>query len=41
MASFDTIPHRELMKSVARRIVDRDLLRLLKAWLKVPVEERG
>lgn len=37
---FDTIPHRELMQSVARRIVDRDVLRLIKAWLKVPVEER-
>jgi RNA-directed DNA polymerase len=37
---FDTIPHRELMQSVARRIVDREVLRLLKAWLKVPVEER-
>jgi RNA-directed DNA polymerase len=37
---FDTIPHRELMQAVARRIVDRDLLRLIKAWLKVPVEER-
>jgi RNA-directed DNA polymerase len=37
---FDTIPHRELMQSVARRIVDRDMLRLIKAWLKVPVEER-
>ena len=37
---FDTIPHSDLMKSVARRIVDRDVLRLMKAWLKVPVEER-
>jgi RNA-directed DNA polymerase len=37
---FDTIPHRDLMQSVARRIVDRDMLRLIKAWLKVPVEER-
>jgi RNA-directed DNA polymerase len=37
---FDSIPHRELMQVVARRIVDRDVLRLLKAWLKVPVEER-
>ncbi len=37
---FDTIPHRELMQCVARRIVDREVLRLLKAWLKVPVEER-
>ena len=37
---FDTIPHRELMRSVARRIVDRDVLRLIKMWLKAPVEER-
>jgi RNA-directed DNA polymerase len=37
---FDTIPHRELMQSVARRIVDRDVLRLIKMWLQVPVEER-
>lgn len=36
---FDTIPHRELMKSVARRIVDRKMLRLIKMWLKAPVEE--
>jgi RNA-directed DNA polymerase len=37
---FDTIPHSHLMQCVARRIVDRDILRLIKAWLKVPVEER-
>jgi RNA-directed DNA polymerase len=37
---FDTIPHCELMQCVARRIVDRELLRLIKAWLTVPVEER-
>jgi RNA-directed DNA polymerase len=36
---FDTIPHRELLKSVARRISDRKMLRLIKMWLKVPVEE--
>jgi len=36
---FDTIPHGELMQSVARRIVDRKMLRLIKAWLKVPVQE--
>jgi RNA-directed DNA polymerase len=37
---FDTIPHDELMKSVARRIVDRHVLRLIKLWLKAPIEER-
>jgi RNA-directed DNA polymerase len=37
---FDTIPHRELLQCVARRVVDRDVLRLVKQWLKVPVEER-
>ena len=36
---FDTIPHRELMQSAARRIVDRNVLRLIKLWLKAPVEE--
>ena len=40
VVSFDTIPHSELMQCVARRIVDRDLLHLIKMWLKVPVEER-
>lgn len=37
---FDTIPHEELMKSVARRVVDRNMLHLITMWLKVPVEER-
>ncbi len=37
---FDTIPHHELMQSVARRISDRWMLRLIEGWLKVPVEER-
>ncbi len=27
------------MQSVARRIVDRNVLRLIKMWLKTPVEE--
>jgi group II intron reverse transcriptase/maturase len=36
---FDSIPHAELMRSVARRISDRHLLALLKQWLVVPVEE--
>jgi len=37
---FDSIPHAELMKSVARRIVDRHVLRLIKLWLRAPIEER-
>jgi RNA-directed DNA polymerase len=36
---FDTIPHSDLLKSVARRIVDRHVLRLIKLWLKAPIEE--
>lgn len=36
---FDSIPHAELMKSVARRISDGQVLRLIKMWLEAPVEE--
>jgi RNA-directed DNA polymerase len=36
---FDSIPHADLMKSVARRISDRHLLHLIKMWLVAPVEE--
>jgi RNA-directed DNA polymerase len=36
---FDSIPHDELLKSVARRIADRHVLRLIKSWLKAPIEE--
>jgi RNA-directed DNA polymerase len=38
---FDTIPHADLLKAVARRIVDRHVLGLIKLWLKAPVEERN
>ena len=36
---FDSIPHRELMKSVARRISDGAVLELIEMWLEMPVEE--
>jgi len=36
---FDSIPHSELMKSVARRISDKNILHLIKMWLVAPVEE--
>jgi len=36
---FDSIPHSDLLKSVARRIVDGAMLHLIKMWLEAPVEE--
>ena len=40
-AYFDSIPHGKLMRLVARRIVDRKLLGLIKSWLTGAVEEKG
>lgn len=37
---FDSIPHAELMKSVSRRVSDRQVLHLIKMWLEMPVEEK-
>src|SRR5262244_3722547 len=36
---FDSIPHSDLLRSVARRIVDGAMLHLIKMWLEAPVEE--
>ncbi len=36
---FGSIPHPELMQSLARRIVDRRVLHLIKMWLECAVEE--
>lgn len=36
---FDSIPHRELMKSISRRVSDGAVLALIEKWLEMPVEE--
>ena len=36
---FDSVPHAELMRSVARRVVDGAMLHLVKMWLQAPVDE--
>ena len=36
---FDTIPHKELMLLLALRISDKNILHLIKMWLKAPVEK--
>jgi RNA-directed DNA polymerase len=36
---FDTIPHHELMKSIARRVSDGAMLALIKSWLEMAIEE--
>jgi len=38
---FDSIPHDELLKSVARHVADGSVLRLITLLLKAPIEERG
>jgi RNA-directed DNA polymerase len=37
---FDSIPHRELLRLVARRVSDGRILALIKAWLRAPIVER-
>lgn len=36
---FGSLPHVGIFKCVARRVVDRRVLHLIKMWLKAPVEE--
>jgi group II intron reverse transcriptase/maturase len=36
---FDTIPHRQLLRLVAKRVSDGSILRLIKAWLRAPIIE--
>ena len=36
---FDTIPHNRLLALVAKKVVDKNILRLIKMWLKAPIVE--
>ena len=36
---FGSVPHSELLKSLARRIIDKKILRLIKLWLECPIVE--
>jgi RNA-directed DNA polymerase len=36
---FDTIPHDQLLAAVRMRVVDRQVLKLIRMWLKAPVVE--
>jgi group II intron reverse transcriptase/maturase len=38
---FDTIPHRGLLRAVARRVSDGSVLRLIKQWLRAPIVEEA
>lgn len=40
-AYFDTIPHKGLLQLVGKRISDKNILHLIKLWLKAPVTENG
>lgn len=36
---FDMIPHRQVLRQVAKRVSDGSVLRLIKAWLRSPIVE--
>lgn len=38
---FDTIPHRELLRHLRRRVSDGSILKLVKAWLRAPIVEEN
>lgn len=38
---FDTIPHKRLMELIAKRIKDKNILKLIKQWLKAGIINEG
>jgi len=40
-AYFDTIPHDKLLKLIGLRISDKNVIHLIKLWLKAPISEDG
>ncbi|MBT9171106.1 MAG: Group II intron-encoded protein LtrA [Actinobacteria bacterium] len=38
---FDTLPHDRLLKLIGQYVVDRNILKMLQAWLKAKVVDRG
>ena len=40
-AYFDTIPHDKLLTLIGKRISDKNVIHLIKMWLKAPVVEEG
>lgn len=38
---FDSIPHDKLMKAVEVRIVDQQVLKMIRKWLRAPIWEKG
>jgi RNA-directed DNA polymerase len=38
---FDTIPHERLIAALERRVADQRVLKLIRMWLKAPVQEEG
>lgn len=38
---FDSIPHDKLMKAVEQRISDGSVLRLIRQWLRAPIQDPG
>jgi RNA-directed DNA polymerase len=38
---FDSIPHNKLLACVRMRVVDRNVLKLVRMWLETPVVEKG